>query len=180
MPPDPDSDGPYCACGCGTPVRPRRRYTKGHNLVHRNASGVTPGGAWRPGDAPALVHGARSRTPQRSPEWSPAVVLSIADLEDRVGAELRDGDGHLRAWAVPSVEAVALQRVACLRADRYVADLEARGKLKPDALDLASRVAERYHRALEREALTLRSRIEATGQAVDLARLWAQHEADDA
>jgi hypothetical protein len=67
-------------------------------------------------------------------------------------------------------EAVALLRVQAWRMDRFVADREARGVLKCEDLDLASRGAEPYHRGLEREALTLRSRLEAHDQAFDLAQ----------
>lgn len=110
--------------------------------------------------APNLKLGDRTRRPQRSPEWSPAVQAAIGDLEHRVGPELRDPAGDLRPWAVPSVEAVAIQRVAAWRAERYIADREARGALTLEDLDRASKVGERYHRALEREALTLRSRVD--------------------
>jgi hypothetical protein len=52
--------------------------------------------------------------------------------------------------------------------DRYVADKQARGSLTGQDVKLQTEVADAYHRALEREALTLTGRIEATGQ---LARL---------
>ena len=153
----------------------RRMNPRSLENLRPNPDNLEPGaGAWRPGDAPALKHGERSRRPQRSPEWSPAVELAIRDLEERVGSELRGDNGELAAWALPSVEAVALQRVSALRVERYVADLEARGTVRPADVDLASRVTERYHRALEREALTLRSRLEAGGQAFDLAQHWAR------
>jgi len=140
----------------------------------RQLANLRPGaGAGRLGEAPALRHGERTTSPQRSPEWSPAVTAAIADLEHRVGDELRDAAGALLPWALPSVEAVALQRVAAWRVDRYVPDREARGALKPADVDLASKVAERFHRALEREALTLRSRLEARGQARTLAGAMA-------
>lgn len=63
--------------------------------------------------------------------------------------------------------------------ERHVAGLEARGKLTTADVDQASKVGERYHRALEREALTLRSRLEAVSQAqaLDLAGAMA-HDAD--
>jgi hypothetical protein len=135
---------------------------------------LEPGaGAWKPGVAPQLRHGARTARPQRSPEWSPAVTAVIGDLEQRVGVELRDADGEIHVWAVPSVECVALQRVAAWRVDRWVQTQEAKGKLRPADLDLQSTIAERYHRALDREALTLRSRLGARGQAVDVAAAMA-------
>lgn len=144
----------------------------------RQLANLRPGaGAWKPGDSPNLEHGALTRSPQRSPEWSPAVEQAIADLEHRVGDELRDAAGALLPWALPSVEGVALQRVSAWRVERYCADREARGALKPADVDLASKVAERYHRALEREALTLRSRIEARGQALTLAEAMG-HDAE--
>lgn len=153
---------------------PESRQRQLANL-QRHPDNLQPGaGAWEPGTAPALKHGARSREPHRSVEWSPAVESAIADLQARVGAELCTADGGLAPWAVPSVEAVALQRVASVRVDRYVATLEARGKVKPADVDLASKVAERYHRALEREALTLSSRLEAHGQARSLAEDMAR------
>lgn len=151
---------------------PERRAAQLANLP--NLRGEATSTTWAPGDSPHLEHGARSERPQRSPEWSPAVEQAVADLEARVGNELRDDDGELLPWARPSVEAVALQRVAAWRVDRYAADKEARGTLKPADVDLASKVAERYHRALEREALTLRSRLEARGQAKSLAEAMAE------
>jgi hypothetical protein len=156
---------------------PAKRARQLENLA--NLRGEPTAGSFQPGASPALKHGQRSRQPQRSPEWSPAVELAIRDLEDRVGAELRDGDGELQAWALPSVEAVALLRVQAWRMDRFVADREARGVLKREDLDLASKGAERYHRGLEREALTLRSRLEAHDQAFDLAREMAEHDATE-
>jgi hypothetical protein len=42
-----------------------------------------------------------------------------------------------------------------------------------DDFDVHGRSIERYHRALEREGLTLRSRLDAQAQAFDLARFWA-------
>jgi hypothetical protein len=160
-----------------TSPQPAKRGRDGRTMNPRSLANLRPGaGAGREGEAPTLKHGARSRQPQRSPEWSPAVQAAAADLEARVGDELRDEDGELLAWAVPSVEAVAIQRVAAWRAERYVADLDAKGKLKPADVDLASRVGERYHRALEREALTLRSRLEAMTDVhgFDMARAMAR------
>jgi hypothetical protein len=87
---------------------------------------------------------------------------------------LRDGRGELLPWALPSVEAVAIQRVASVRMDRFIADQEAKGKLKVEHLDMASKVGVRYHAALEREAMTLRSRLEATAGATDLATALAR------
>lgn len=135
---------------------------------------LQPGaGAWAPGDAPALVHGERSRQPQRSVEWSPAVERAIEDLQQRVGEELRHTDGEVHAWALPSIEAVAIQRIAAWRAERHVSALEAKGRVNGEEIERLSRVAERYHRALEREALTLRSRLDAKVQTRDLAKEWA-------
>ena len=80
-------------------------------VAAKQRGNLVPGaGRWREGDSPALKHGARSRQPQKSPEWSPAVTAAAADLEQRVGSELRDEDGELHAWAVPSVECLAIAR----------------------------------------------------------------------
>jgi hypothetical protein len=141
------------------------------SLANLRRGGPPNAGSVRPGEARALVHGARSRQPQRSPEWSPAVRESIADLEQRAGLELRDDSGEVAAWARPSLEVVAIQRVATWRMDRYIADRQARGRLSGQDLKLQTEVTDAYHRALEREALTLTGRIEATGQ---LARLMSQ------
>lgn len=150
---------------------PEKRARQMANLP--NLRGEATATTFAPGEAGALQHGARSRHPQRSPEWSPAVERSIDDLEQRVDVTVRDDAGALQPWAVLSVEAVAIQRVACARLDRYVADQEAKGRLRPETLDLQSKVGERYHRALEREALTLRSRLEAKVAVFDLAKHWA-------
>jgi len=143
-----------------------------------NLRGERTATTWKPGDAPHLEHGAKSRRPQASPEWSPAMALCVLDLEERVDGALRDERGELLSWAVPSVEAVAIQRIASVRMDRWIADQEAKGKLKPEHLDMASKVGARYHAALDREALTLRSRLEVKGAAFDLATHWAADEDD--
>ena len=158
--------------GSYTSKDPARRAAQLANLP--NLRGLPTSTSVQAGEARSLKHGARSRESQRSPEWSPAVREAIADLEQRVGQELRQEDGTLAPWAVPSVEAVALQRVAAMRVDRYLADAEARGGLTPGDVDTGSKVAERYHRALEREALTLRSRIEAAAGAVDALAAWSE------
>src|SRR4051812_31448408 len=109
------------------------RPEPGSDAWRRQMAGLRKGsessGTARAGDARRLVHGGRSLTPQRSPEWPPAVELAILDLQGRVRAELRDADGNLHPEAVPSVEAVALARVAAGRAERWVSDKEARGTL---------------------------------------------------
>ena len=145
-----------------------------------NLRGEATSATWQPGDAPHLQHGARSRRPQASPEWSPAMSLCVLDLEERVDESLRDEHGELLPWAVPSVEAVAIQRIACVRMDRFVADREAKGSLSPADLDMQSKVGERYHRALEREALTLRSRIATRAAALDPLADWQRRRASAA
>lgn len=155
-----------------------KRGRDGREMHPASLANLKPGaGAWQPGDAPHLQHGARSRRPQASPEWSPALSLCVVDLEGRADVSLRDGDGELLPWAVPSVEAVAIQRIACVRMDRFVADREAKGNLAPADLDMASKVGERYHRALEREALTLRSRIATRAAALDPLADWHRRRA---
>lgn len=152
---------------------PQKRAAQLANLRPVPENLVPGAGASRPGEARALKHGARTTSPQRSPLWSPAVRDAVEDLAARVGDELRDEGGELHPWAVPSVEAVAIQRVACIRLERTVAAAEDRGDLDPALISMQSKVGEAYHRALEREALTLRSRIEARGAAMDVARVWA-------
>jgi hypothetical protein len=107
------------------------------------------------------------------------VHAAIGDLEGRVGAELRDAAGVVHPWAVPSLEACALQRVTAWRVDRYVAAQELKGALRPADLDLASRITERYHRSLEREALTLSSRLAAMGAGRTVAELMSDLPDDD-
>lgn len=129
------------------------------------------------GNGRALKHGAKTHRPQCSPSWSPAVELAAADLASRVGDELRDEHGELLPWARPSVEAVAVLRVALARVERWTADREDRGEYVPEDDERLAKVASSYHKALEKEALTLRSRIEARGSAMDLARAWAEGQA---
>lgn len=142
---------------------PQKRANQLANLRRGGQAGAPAGNAF------PLKHGARTTTPQRSPLWSPAVNDAIADLAARVGDELRAADGALAAWAVPSVEAVAVLRVAVLRGERICAGLEDQGKLSLEDTERHAKVAERYHRALEREALTLRSRLDAVGTTASLA-----------
>lgn len=137
-----------------------------------NPANLIPGGTNPAGEgnARALASGARTVRPQGSPEWSPAVALSMTDLAARVGDELRGPDGEPWPWAVPSIEAVAVLRVALARVERWAADREARGTYTGDDDERVAKIADRYHRALEREALTLRSRIEARAASVSLAQ----------
>ena len=108
---------------------PERRAAQLANLP--NLRGKPTSTTWQEGDAPNLSHGARSEQPQGSADWSPAVMAAVYDLSARVGEELRGEDGELAAWALPSVEAVALQRVQAMRVERYLAAREAKGSLKP-------------------------------------------------
>src|SRR3954449_12453354 len=116
-----------------------KRGRDGRRMHPASLANLRPGaGAWQPGHAPHLSHGARSRQPQGSPERSPFVPATTAVLVQPAGAQkceralestpaafsvqpageqkceraLRDTTGELWPWAVPSVEAVALQRVA--------------------------------------------------------------------
>jgi hypothetical protein len=134
----------------------------------------------RPGETLRLVHGARTTSPQRSPLWGPAVSDAIDDLAARVGDELRQEDGEVAPWAVPSIEAVAVLRVSVLRGERICAGLEERGKLTLDDTERHSKTTERYHRALEREALTLRSRVETAARAIDPLTDWHRRQQDGA
>ena len=112
--PDPETD---------PETEPVKRGKDGRRMSPASLRNLQPGaGAGRVGQAPALRHGARSHSPQHSPEWSPAVELAAADLAGRVGAELRDDAGELPPWAVPSIEAVALLRLALARVGRGAAD----------------------------------------------------------
>lgn len=153
----------------------RRMNPRSLANLRPNPDNLEPGaGASKPGEARALKHGARTTTPQRSPAYSPAVMQAAADLAARVGDELRDEHGELLPWAVPSIEAVATLRVALARVERWTADREERGEYTPEDDERLAKVASSYHKALEKEALTLRSRLEARGSAMDLARAWAE------
>jgi hypothetical protein len=145
---------------------PTKRERQLANLP--NLRGEPTSASWRPGAAPHLVHGARGRASWNSPDWSPAVELAIAELERCAGVELKDADGALEPWARPSVEAVAQQLVNMRRGERIAADRDARGRLTLEDVERQARVVDAYHRALEREALTVRSRIEAAGNAARL------------
>lgn len=158
---------------------PQKRAAQLANL-RPNPDNLVPGaGASRPGEARRLVHGARTTSPQRSPLWPPAVRDAVADLTKHVGDELRDDQGELVPWAVPSVEALAVLRVAVFRLARWTDERADRGEYVGDDDDRLTKVTERYQRALEREALTLRSRIEAQGAVHDVALRWAKQSRED-
>jgi hypothetical protein len=152
---------------------------KGSEAEARQKAGLKRGsessGTPKLGEARRLLHGARTRRPQNGPEWSPAVQAAVADLEARVGVELRGEDGSLLPWAVPSIEAVAIARVTALRNERWVATREAQGTVTGQDFALQAKVTSAYHHALAQEGLTLRSRLEAQAQAFDLARYWADN-----
>src|SRR4051812_14703955 len=84
------------------------RPEPGSDAWHRQMAGLRKGsessGTAKPGDARRLVHGGRTTSPQRSPDFGPAVREAIADLRERVGADLRGEDGELLPWCVPSIE----------------------------------------------------------------------------
>lgn len=142
-----------------------------------NLRGELPAGAWKPGDAPHLIHGEHGRglpAVRRSPEWPPAMAYAIDVLSRRVGAELRDERAELFPWAVDSVEAVAVQWLACVRAERVAADAEARGRPMGEHIDRCSRVGEKYARVLESRERMLRERVEARRAGFDLAAELAE------
>lgn len=167
------------------PDQPVRRARDGRRISEKslqnlpNLRGEAGAASWKPGDSPHLRHGARTRRPQGSPEWSPAVQAAIGDLEARVGDELRDESGELYAWALPSVEALAIARVAAWRIDRFVADRETRGLLAANDIELQSKIAARYHDGLAREALTLASRLQARATSFDLAQAMSALEDEE-
>jgi hypothetical protein len=128
---------------------PVKRGRDGRRMNPRSLENLRRGVTRAPkGNGHALRHGANTTGPQDSVDWDPAMSAAIDDLQQRVHASLRDQDGQLFPWAVPSVEAVAIQRVASVRMARYIATAEAKGSLTPKDLDLQSQVGERYHRAL--------------------------------
>jgi hypothetical protein len=147
---------------------PAKRERQLANLRPVTENLVPGAGAWKPGDAPHLVHGARGRQSWSSADWSPAVELAITELERCVGVELKGEDGELEPWARPSIEAVAQQRVNMRRGERLAEDRAARGRLSMEDVERQSKVVDAYHRALEREALTLRSRIDTSEQLAKL------------
>src|SRR3954468_20218176 len=89
-----------------------RRGRDGRRMNPRSLDNLVPGaGAWKPGDAPHLLHGARGRAAWNPPGWAPCLALAAAEMERCVGVEVMDGAGVLESWARPSVEAVAQQLV---------------------------------------------------------------------
>lgn len=72
----------------------------------RQLANLRPGaGAWKPGDAPALKHGLRSRRPLPVDQLSAEVAEIVGALAD--AAPVRDGDGNL-----PAADEAAIERAA--------------------------------------------------------------------
>jgi hypothetical protein len=161
------------------------RPPPGSNAERRQKAGLKRGkessGTARPGDARALMHGARTRAPQRSVEWGPAVEAAILDLQPCIGEELRDEHGDVFVWAAPAVEALALSRLTAARMERWVADRCAKGIATGTDFVMATKVNERYEDALRAQAMTLPSRLAAHREAMalddDLALRWARQDA---
>lgn len=157
-----------------------KRGRDGRRMNPASLANLQPGaGAGRVGQAPALRHGARSHSPQRSPEWSPAVEQAARELSGQVPAELVDDAGELLPWARPSVESLAVLLVAMRRVERWTADREARGKYTGEDDERVAKVTRAYRAALSEEALTLQSRLAALGQALDVAVVMSQRTAAD-
>jgi hypothetical protein len=143
--------------------------------------GSESSGTARAGDARRLLHGQRARVPDNAPDREQTRWRAITDLaaeverlEGVLGAEFREEDGTICAWARPAVDAVAVQAHTLKRAVEQAENLRLRDSAKPN-WDGVSKIAERYHHALREEALTLSGRLAARESAarVDVATHWA-------
>jgi hypothetical protein len=162
---------------------PEKRERQLRNLP--NLRGEPPASSFRPGSAPHLRHGLRSRA------TSPLVLDPIArEIEDALGDDLplKDPDGNVPAPDRFMVELAAIALLRVRRCSAYLSlhgDVDENGTLRPE-LDGLGRAVEHAARMLDRLGCSPRSRA-ALGvdvgrmQVFDLARHWAeQHEASDA
>jgi hypothetical protein len=132
-----------------------------------NPDKLVPGaGAWRPGVAPHLEHGLRSRDP--SPEViDPVLDLVLDDLETKV--PIRDEHGQVPPWLREMAWSAAIAKLQVIRCSRYLAqhgDTDAQGRLRPE-VEALSKTNDRYQRSLERLAMTVPSHMRS---GLDAAR----------
>lgn len=143
-----------------------------------NVRGEAPAGAWRPGTAPNLKHGLRTRHPSAD-VIDPVLDQVEADLEARVPD--RDADGQVPAWNREMLFSLAVAKLQVIRCSRFLAqhgETDGRGNLRPEVEQL-SRVNERYQRSLDRMAMTITSRARLgvdVQRGFDLARHWAEQD----
>jgi len=144
-----------------------------------NTDKLVPGaGAWRPGAAPALKSGLRSRNP--SPEViDPVLDLVLDDLEAKV--PIRDERGEVPPWLREMAWSTAIAKLQVIRCSRFLAqhgDTDAQGRLRPEVEGL-SKVNERYQRSLERLAMTVPSHMRSgldAARTIDLASAMSEED----
>lgn len=140
-----------------------KRGRDGRRMNPRSLANLRPGaGAWRPGASPHLKHGLDTRRPSAE-ALDPALDAVIAELQPGLPAPLLDEAGEVAAWARETVWSLAVLKLIVLRASRYIAqhgEVDDRGRLRPE-LEGLRKATESYRRALDGEAMTLRSRLRA-------------------
>jgi hypothetical protein len=135
---------------------------------------------WKPGAAPHLKHGLRTRRPA-------AVTLDplVAEIEEALAGDLpvRDADGGVPAADAVAVELAAVQLLTVRRATAYLAlhgDTDPAGNLRPE-LELLGRATERALRALDRLGMSPQARARLGLTVASMGRaLHSAREADDA
>jgi len=147
----------------------------------RQLANLRPGqGRWKPGASPQLRHGLRTRRPPVE-EVEPELAAVLADLQHKVPQPLTDADWSVLPWAQESVWTLGVLKHGIVRCQRFLAqrgETDERGRFRPENEQLGKAV-DRYRRALDAEAMTLRSRLRAgldVTRAFDLARHWANED----
>ena len=166
-----------------------RKPTGGGGAGNPNSlANLRPGaGAWKPGAAPHLKHGLRTRRPARI-IFDGAFEELIDALADTV--PLRDENGAVLPQFMPAVELATVKLISIRRALGYLATHgyeDEHGRLRPE-VEGVNRMAEALMRDLDRLGATPTSYAKLGFDAVrterereDLALKWArQTEQEDA
>jgi hypothetical protein len=129
-----------------------------------------------------VTNGLRTRQPAIE-EVEPVLAAVVDDLRSKLPEPLIDDQGVVLLWAQESVWTLGVLKLTVVRCARFLeqyGEVDERGRWRPEN-DLLGKAVERYRRALNEEAMTLRSRLRAgldVARGFDLAKHWADQ--DDA
>jgi hypothetical protein len=143
-------------------TEPRKNRAGNRRGTHPNSkASLEPGaGQWRPGGAPVMRSGLRSRKPPAE-VIDPILDQVIENLSSRV--PVRDEAGEVPAWLREMCWSAAIKKLQVTRCARFLAqhdEIDERGRWRPEN-DALVKATESYERALERLAMTVPSHMRA-------------------
>jgi hypothetical protein len=147
----------------------------------RQLANLRPGaGAWKPGSAPQLRHGLRTRKPP--PEViDPVLDRVLDDLEARV--PIKGSDGEVPPWLRELAWSAAIKKLQIVRCARFLAqngETDERGNYRREN-ELLTKATDAYERSLERLAMTVDRYLKAgldLARGIDLASAMSEPDPD--